>query len=359
MAEKKKTDRPLGALQEGGGRDREEGGARWPRSRARAASGQLPRYACRAAPVTRVPSGLPAAAAHAQRGDGGGHSQEEGADGGGAEQRAPPCARVCRDALVLSRDALSRCGGSPPRASAPPSALGPALVSLSQGSADRAGAGAAPRNSCCGLSRLCRMSGSPGSLGSPLRKAANGDAPKGRGRRVDLAALEREDTGATLTGNLILSAGNPRASLSKDGGQTLMHGGFKRTRHFAVHSNSVAHNSKGVGQQSLLPAGMQKAPPTTVPFFRVPPCRHRRPACAPCAHPCPMNTHLGPCFYFSWQNQGFNGNDGAVSSMPVATKKETEQMEGENNGEPDGSRLVANPTGEFCQMQLYLAVDDH
>jgi hypothetical protein len=45
--------------------------------------------------------------------------------------------------------------------------------------------------------------------------------------------------------------------------------------------------------------------------------------------------------------------------MPVATKKETEQMEGENNGEPDGSRLVANPTGEFCQMQLYLAVDDH
>lgn len=141
------------------------------------------------------------------------------------------------------------------------------------------------------------MSGSPGSLGSPFRKAANGDAAKGRGKRVDLAALEHQDTGSTLTGNLILSAGNPRSSLSKDGGQTLMHGGFKRARHIPVHSNSLAHKGKGQGQQSLLPAGMQKAPPTEVPFVvvAVPPSRQRQPACAPCAHSCTINTYLGHC----------------------------------------------------------------
>ena len=107
------------------------------------------------------------------------------------------------------------------------------------------------------------MSNGHAANGSPLRKVANGDVPKGRGKRVDLAALEHEDTGATLTGNLILSAGNPRSSLSKDGGQTLMHGSFKRPKPIHDLGNILAKN-QGPGQQSLLPAGMQKAPPATV-----------------------------------------------------------------------------------------------
>jgi hypothetical protein len=101
---------------------------------------------------------------------------------------------------------------------------------------------------------LVRMS-SP--LRSPLRANGNGSkesAPK----RINLDELERHDAGSMLTSNLMLSASNPRASLSKGGGATVMQGGFKRTH--AKHASVLHDSTSGTigGQQTLLPSGMQK-----------------------------------------------------------------------------------------------------
>ena len=78
-----------------------------------------------------------------------------------------------------------------------------------------------------------------------------------------------------------------------------------------------------------------------------PVCSVRRNASAPCQTPTDCE-HSLLCLCFSWQDKGINGNNAAVSSMPVATKKETEQMEVEKQGEPDSSSH-ANPTGELYQ----------
>ena len=109
----------------------------------------------------------------------------------------------------------------------------------------------APRRPALGVDRM-----SNGSPQSPLR--ANGQRTNGRGpKRIDLAALEQEETGTTLTGKLILSAGNPGSSLS-NGGPKLMQGGFKKARTSANGLSAADQNSGPGGQRNLLPAAMQK-----------------------------------------------------------------------------------------------------
>lgn len=150
---------------------------------------------------------------------------------------------------------------------------------------------------------LDRMSGSP--------SRANGRAPK----RIDLSVLEREQT-TGLTGNLLLSANNPRSSLS-NGGLTIKQGGLKRAKHDSLQVNTLSEKSlesMGTGgQQNLLPTAMQK--PAIV--------------------------------------KNIPKTDSRVSAALVHAKQEVAKMEAEKNGKNEKSNsLEADHTGNLLLMNV-------